>query len=390
MKYNFDRIIDRKNTNCFKWDYTKQMFDKEDVIPLWVADMDFAAPDAVVQKLIKRAEHGIFGYSFEPEEYYKVFIEWLEKRHNWKIKKEWIINATGIVPAINFAIQCFTEPGDNILVQTPVYFPFFESIKKNERKVVNSQLRLTGTRYEIDFEDLEEKLKSDVKIMLFCSPHNPVGRVWSQEELQKVGDLCLQNNVLLISDEIHADLILNNNKHIPISSLSAEIQDITISMYAPSKTFNVAGLFTSSIIIPNPEIRKEYKKFMEKLGLHLLNNFGIDAFIAAYKDGEEWLEQLLDYLWKNYEFVQKYLKTNIPQIKAIELEGTYLMWLDCRELKLKQKELIELFVNKAGLGLNNGTVFGAGGYGFMRLNIGCSIKLLEKALEQLKEAIESI
>ena len=390
MKYNFDRIIDRKNTNCFKWDYTKQMFDKEDVIPLWVADMDFAAPDAVVQKLIKRAEHGIFGYSFEPEEYYKVFIEWLEKRHNWKIKKEWIINATGIVPAINFAIQCFTEPGDNILVQTPVYFPFFESIKKNERKVVNSQLRLTGTRYEIDFEDLEEKLKSDVKIMLFCSPHNPVGRVWSQEELQKVGELCLQNNVLLISDEIHADLILNNNKHIPISSLSAEIQDITISMYAPSKTFNVAGLFTSSIIIPNPEIRKEYKKFMEKLGLHLLNNFGIDAFIAAYKDGEEWLEQLLDYLWKNYEFVQKYLKTNIPQIKAIELEGTYLMWLDCRELKLKQKELIELFVNKAGLGLNNGTVFGAGGYGFMRLNIGCSIKLLEKALEQLKEAIESI
>ena len=390
MKYNFDRIIDRKNTNCFKWDYTKQMFDKEDVIPLWVADMDFAAPDAVVQKLIKRAEHGIFGYSFEPEEYYKVFIEWLEKRHNWKIKKEWIINATGIVPAINFAIQCFTEPGDNILVQTPVYFPFFESIKKNERKVVNSQLRLTGTRYEIDFEDLEEKLKSDVKIMLFCSPHNPVGRVWSQEELQKVGELCLQNNVLLISDEIHADLILNNNKHIPISSLSAEIQDITISMYAPSKTFNVAGLFTSSIIIPNPEIRKEYKKFMEKLGLHLLNNFGIDAFIAAYKDGEEWLKQLLDYLWKNYEFVQKYLKTNIPQIKAIELEGTYLMWLDCRELKLKQKELIELFVNKAGLGLNNGTVFGAGGYGFMRLNIGCSIKLLEKALEQLKEAIESI
>ena len=390
MKYNFDRIIDRKNTNCFKWDYTKQIFDKEDVIPLWVADMDFAAPDAVVQKLIKRAEHGIFGYSFEPEEYYKVFIEWLEKRHNWKIKKEWIVNTTGIVPAINFAIQCFTEPGDNIIVQTPVYFPFFESIKKNERKVVNSQLRLTGTRYEIDFEDLEEKLKSDVKIMLFCSPHNPVGRVWSQEELQKVGELCLQNNVLLISDEIHADLILNNNKHIPISSLSAEIQDITISMYAPSKTFNVAGLFTSSIIIPNPEIRKEYKKFMEKLGLHLLNNFGIDAFIAAYKDGEEWLEQLLDYLWKNYEFVQKYLKTNIPQIKAIELEGTYLMWLDCRELKLKQKELIELFVNKAGLGLNNGTVFGAGGYGFMRLNIGCSIKLLEKALEQLKEAIESI
>jgi len=385
MKYDFDKIVERKNTNCFKWDYNKQMFDKEDVIPLWVADMDFAAPDAVVQKLIKRAEHGVYGYSFEPEEYYEVFINWLDRRHNWKIKKEWIINATGIVPAINFAIQCFTEPGDNILVQTPVYFPFFESIKKNERKVVNSQLRLIGSKYEIDFEDLEKKLKNDVKIMLLCSPHNPVSRVWSQEELQKIGSLCLQNNVLLISDEIHADLILNNNKHIPISSLSAEIQDITISMYAPSKTFNVAGLSTCSIIIPNEDIRKNYQEFMDKLGLHLINNFGIDAFIAAYKDGEEWLEQLLDYLWKNYKFVQKYLENNIPQIKAIELEGTYLMWLDCRELKLRQKELIGLFVNKAGLGLNDGAVFGSGGYGFMRLNIGCSRKLLKKALDQLKE-----
>ena len=385
MKYDFDKIIDRKNTNCYKWDYTKQMFGKEDVIPLWVADMDFAAPVAVVQKLIKRAEHGVFGYSFEPEEYYNVFIEWLKNRHNWKIEKEWIINATGIVPAINFAIQCFTEPGDNILVQTPVYFPFFESIKKNGRKVVNSQLKLTGTKYEIDFEDLEKKLKNDVKIMLFCSPHNPVGRVWSQKELQKIGDLCKQNNVLLISDEIHADLALNKNKHVPISSISAEIQDITISMYAPSKTFNVAGLSACSIIIPNEDLRKNYQKFMDKLGLHLINNFGIDAFTASYQDGEEWLEQLLDYLWKNYKFVQKYLENNIPQIKAIELEGTYLMWLDCRELRLKQKELIDLFVNKAGLGLNDGTVFGAGGYGFMRLNIGCSRKLLEKALEQLKE-----
>jgi cysteine-S-conjugate beta-lyase len=388
MKYDFDKIIDRKNTNCFKWDYTKQMFGREDVIPLWVADMDFAAPNAVVQELIKRAEHGVFGYSFEPKEYYKVFIKWLERRHNWKVEKKWIINATGIVPAINFAIQCFTEPGDNILVQTPVYFPFFESIKKNGRKVVNSQLRLTGNKYEIDFNDLETKLQNDVKIMLFCSPHNPVGRVWKQKELQKVGDLCSKNNVLLISDEIHADLALNNNKHIPISSISSDIQDITISMYAPSKTFNVAGLSTCSIIIPNPNIRKKYQEFMEKLGLHLLNNFGIDAFIAAYKDGEEWLEQLLDYLWENFLFVRSYLETNMPQIKAIELEGTYLMWLDCRELKLKQKELIDLFVNKAGLGLNDGTVFGAGGYGFMRLNIGCSRKLLEKALEQLRETFK--
>jgi len=388
MKYDFEKIIDRNNTNCFKWDFTAQKFGSKDLIPLWVADMDFMAPDAVIKKLIKRARHGVFGYSFEPDEFYEVFTEWLAKRFDWKIKKEWIINATGIVPAINFAIQCFTEPDDKILVQTPVYFPFFESIKKNKRKVVNSPLILKNSKYEINFKDLKAKLQNNVKIMLLCSPHNPVGRVWTIEELQLIGELCLKNNVLLISDEIHADLILNDNKHIPISSLSSDFQDITISMYAPSKTFNVAGLTTSSIIIPNQQIRNKYQLYLDKLGLHLINTFGIDAFIAAYKEGEEWLDQLLVYLWKNYIFVRDFINNKIPLIKVTEPEGTYLLWLDCREMKLPQKELVDFFVNKARLGLNDGTVFGAGGEGFMRLNIGCSRILLKKALEQLLLAFQ--
>lgn len=387
MKYDFDKVIDRRNTNCYKWDFLKQKFGNENVLPLWVADMDFAAPAPVVDRLIERAEHGVYGYSFASDEYYQVFQNWLQKRLNWKISKKWIINTVGIVPAINFAIQIFTEPEDKILVQTPVYFPFFESIKRNNRKVVNSQLKLFNNRYEIDYSDLEKKLKKDIKLMLLCSPHNPVGRVWTKQELQKIANLCLENNVLLISDEIHADLVFKNYKHIPIASLNKEIRDNTISMYAPSKTFNVAGLATSSIVIPNKEIRQRFQNYLDKLGLHLINLFGIEAFTTAYAEGEEWLEQLLEYIQENYQFVRNFIQNNLPQIKAIEMEGTYLMWLDCCDLKLSQKELVDLFVNKAGLGLNDGTVFGSGGKGFMRLNIGCPRSILKEALEKLKVVI---
>lgn len=390
MKYDFDKIIERKNTNCYKWDFNKQIFGTEDVIPLWVADMDFAAPEPVIRKLTERAKHGVYGYSFEPDEFYQAFMNWLERRLDWKIKKGWIINAVGIVPAINFVIQCFTKPGDRILVQTPVYFPFFESIKDNEREVVNSQLKLVGNRYEMDFNDLEAKLENGVKMMLLCSPHNPVGRVWTKTELQKVAELCVNNNVLLISDEIHADLIFKNFNHTPTGSLNEQIRNNMIAMYAPSKTFNVTGLSTASIVIPNLELREKFQDYLKKLGLHLLNLFGIEAYITAYQEGEDWLEQLLEYLEANYRFVRNYLSQNIPKLKAIEMEGTYLMWLDCRELNLSQKDLINLFVNKAGVGLNDGTVFGAGGEGFMRLNIGYSRLILEKALGQMKKAIDDL
>nr|HPR16943.1 PatB family C-S lyase [Candidatus Cloacimonadota bacterium] len=274
--------------------------------------------------------------------------------------------------------------------QTPVYFPFFVSIQNNGRELVNSQLKLIGNRYEIDFDDLAKQLRNNVKMMIFCSPHNPVGRVWSREELQQVAELCLENQVLLISDEIHSDLILNGYKHIPTASLSAVVAQNTISMFAPSKTFNVAGLATSAIVIPDPEKRKKFQDFMENLGLHMINLFGISAFTAAYREGEEWLEQMLIYLEGNYHFVRDYLQKNIPQIKTFELEGTYLMWLDCRALHLEPKELTDFFIEKAGLALNDGSSFGAGGEGFMRLNIGCPRSILQKALEQLKAAIEEI
>jgi cysteine-S-conjugate beta-lyase len=390
MKYDFDKIIDRKNSNCFKWDFTRQKFGKENVIPLWVADMDFLSPKPVIDKLIERAEHGVYGYTFEPDAYYQAFKTWLEKRLNWKIKKDWIVNAVGIVPAINFAIQTFSKPGDGILVQAPVYFPFFQSIENNQRTVINSPLKLVGAKYEIDFEDLESKLKKDVKIMLFCSPHNPVGRVWTKEELQRVGQLCLKNNVLLISDEIHADLVFKEFTHTPLGTMNEEIRNNLIAMYAPSKTFNVAGLSTSSIVIPNNELREKFKKYLDNLGLHLLNLFGVEAFITAYEEGEDWLEQVLEYISTNYQFVRSYLTNNIPAIKAINMEGTYLMWLDCRGLNLVQKEIVDLFVKKAGVALNDGTVFGEGGEGFMRMNIACSRLILEKALNQMKDAIDNL
>jgi cystathionine beta-lyase len=339
---------------------------------------------------VARAKHGIYGYSFEPEEYYQVFINWLEKRFNWQIEKEWIINTTGIVPAINFAIQTFTKPHDKILVQTPVYFPFFESIKKNDRIVVNSQLKLSDNRYEIDFADLEAKLKDNVKMMLLCSPHNPVGRVWKKAELEKVAGLCLENNVLLISDEIHSDLIFKKYHHFPTAKLDKEIAGNVIAMYAPSKTFNVAGLSTSAIVIPNKELREKFLNFRERLGLHLINLFGIEAFISAYKFGEEWLEQQLAYIEANYNFVQSFLKQEIPQISAVEMEGTYLMWLNCRKFNLPQPELVDLFLNKAKIGLNDGSIFGAGGEGFMRLNIGCPRSVLKNAMEKLAFTINSV
>ena len=387
MKYDFDNTIDRKNTKCYQWDYNQEIFGKEDVISLWVADMDFEVPFSVQKALSERIKHPVLGYTGEPKSYFLSFINWLDKQFNWKIEKDWMITTPGIVPSINFAIQTYTEPKDKILIQEPVYYPFSESIKNNDRILVNSTLQLIGDRYEMDFNDLKKKLADNVKMMILCSPHNPVGRVWKRNELERVGKLCLQNNVLLISDEIHSDLVLNGNKHIPISTLSPEINNITISMFAPSKTFNLAGLSTSTIVIPNKKLRIQYKQYLKKLGLHLGNIFGIEAYEAAYTEGEEWLKQLLKYIESNYKFVVNYLIENIPQIVPVELEGTYLMWLDCRKLGLPQNKLVELFVHKAGLGLNDGSKFGNGGVGFMRLNIACSRSLLEEALDRLKKAV---
>jgi cysteine-S-conjugate beta-lyase len=386
----FDKIVDRKNTKCYKWDYNKEIFGEEDLLSMWVADMDFKAPEEVLEILQKRIDHGIFGYTGNTESFYTSIIKWMIDRFNWNIKKSWIVTTPGIVPAINFAIQTYTKKKDKILVQTPVYYPFFTSIENNDRKLVTNELNLVDDYYEMDFIDLENKLIDNVKIMILCSPHNPVGRVWKIDELKKVSELCLKYNVLLISDEIHSDLIFRGNKHIPIPRISKEISNNSLTMFAPSKTFNVAGLSLSYVIIPNKKHRVKFKKTLQNLGLHGGNVFGIEALEASYTYGHKWLDELLFYIEDNYTFVKQYLQNNIPEIKAIKMEGTYLLWLDCRELELSQKELASFFINKAGLALYDGSKFGNGGNGFMRLNIGCSRKLIEKALFQLEEAVSNI
>jgi cystathionine beta-lyase len=387
---NFDQIIDRKNTKCYKWDYNKEIFGKEELLSMWVADMDFQAPQEVLVILQKRVDHGIFGYTGLTGSFYASIINWMKKRFNWKIDQEWIVTTPGIVPAINFAIQTYTKKGDKILVQTPVYYPFFTSTENNERTLVVSQLKLSDSYYKMDFTDLERKLADDVKMMILCSPHNPVGRVWKFNELQKVSKLCFKYNVLLISDEIHSDLIIGENKHIPIPTISKDIANNSLTMFAPSKTFNVAGLSLSYVIIPNKKIRVKFQKTILNLGLHGGNVFGIEALEASYRYGQKWLDELLNYIEDNYTFVQQYLQNNIPRIKTIKMEGTYLLWLDCSELRLSQKELVSLFINKAKLALNDGSKFGKGGNGFMRMNLGCSRRLIEQALDRLAIAIRSI
>lgn len=307
---------------------------------------------------------------------------------NWEIKKDWILATPGIVPAINFAIQAFTEKQDKILIQTPVYYPFFTSIKNNDRTLVINELKLKSDVYTINFEDLEKKLADDVKMMILCSPHNPVSRVWRREELEEVSRLCLKYNVLLVSDEIHSDLVFKGIQHFPIPKILDDIAANSITMFAPSKSFNVAGLSLSYVIIPNKNIRIKFQKILRNLGLHGGNLFGIEALEAAYTYGRNWLEELMIYVEDNYSFVKQYIQNNIPQIKVIRMEGTYLLWLDCRELDLSQKELVSFFINKAGLALNDGTKFGKGGDGFMRMNIGCSRKLIEQALKQLQKSLQ--
>ncbi len=387
--YNFDKIIDRKNTKCYKWDYNKEIFGKEDLLSMWVADMDFQAPQEVLKILNERVNHGVFGYTGLVDSFYLSIIDWMDKRFNWKINKNWIVVTPGIVPAINFAIQTYTEKDDNILVQTPVYYPFFTSIENNDRKLVISELKLIDDHYEMDFEDLEKKLADDVKMMILCSPHNPVSKVWKLAELQKVSELCLKYNVLLISDEIHSDIIFGENKHIPIPTISKEIANNSLTMFAPSKTFNVAGLSLSYVIIPNKDIRIKFQKTLLNLGLHGGNVFGIEALEASYRYGQKWLEELLKYLENNFNFVYDFLQKRIPQIKPIKMDGTYLLWLDCKEMKLSQEELVSFFINKAGLAFNDGSKFGKGGEGFMRMNLGCSRKLIEQALIQLESASNS-
>lgn len=386
MKYNFDKII--KPVQSEKWCGRKKIFGREDIVPMWIADMDFESPKPVVDAIVKRAEHSIFGYTFRPSSYSESIINWFSKRYNWQINKDWLNYSPGVVPALSFIALSFSHPGDKIIVQSPAYRRFFEVITPNGRQVLNNRLLLKNGKYIIDFDDFEKKASdSRAKLFFLCNPHNPVGRVWTREEIIKLGRICIKNNIIIVSDEIHSDLIYKGYKHVVFASISEEFAQNSIILNSPSKTFNLAGLQTSIVIIPNKKYYKIYDNKISSLKVGRSNVFGLVALEAAYNFGENWLEQLLEYLEGNLKYLTNFFKERVPKIKVIKPEGTYLVWLDCRQLALNDLELREFMIEKAKVGLLEGYKFGQGGEGFQRINIGCPRSTLKKSLERIEKAV---
>ncbi|MFT4224662.1 MalY/PatB family protein [Dysgonomonas sp.] len=388
-KYNFDKIIDREGTNALKTDALLSRYGSADLIPLWVADMDFLSPPAVSEAIIERAKHGIFGYTCPSQSYYDSIINWVGSRHNWKIEQEWLTFIPGIVKGIAFVIDCFTAKQDKVIIQPPVYHPFRIIPTLHHRPIVDNQLILEAGQYKMDLAGLKKIIDWDCKLLILCNPHNPGGRVWTKQELIDIAEICYDNNILVISDEIHSDLAFTPNKHVPFASVSEKAAQNSITFMAPSKTFNIAGIVSSYSIIPNKELRDKFNKYLESSELEEGHIFAYLAAQAAYEGGGEWLSEAKNYIWNNITFVDEYLKANIPQIKAMIPEASFLVWLDCRELGLPQKELVSLFVDDAKLALNDGVMFGAGGAGYMRMNVGTPRANIEKALDNLKKAIET-
>jgi len=385
--WNFDEPAKREGTNCIKYDLREETFGVKDVIPMWVADMDFNTPDFIVDSLQNRLNHEIYGYSLRPSEYYLSIVDWLKVRHNWSIEKEWISYCPGIVPALNFCTLAYTRPGDNIIVQPPVYFPFFSAVESHGRKLVYNRLSESDGKWTMDYNSLISSIDGNTKMIIISNPHNPIGRVWTPDELNILADICLKNNILILSDEIHCDLILPGFTHTPIASLSEKIAEITVTCIAPSKTFNLAGLSTSSVIISNPVLRKSFNRIVENLHVGNGNIFGTTASIAAYSHGHKWLDALLDYIDHNIEFVEDYCRKMIPEIVPVAPEATYMIWLDCRKFGMTGKELQNFFVTRAGVGMNEGSTFGPGGEGFMRMNVAATYQTVKKAMEQIEKAV---
>ena len=386
MKYNFDKGIDRRGTSCVKWDMNGIIFGREDVLPMWVADMDFEVPPCVTEAILKRASHPAYGYTFYTDSLYEAVIEWEEKRHEWKIEKEWIGFVSGIVPGINFMIDCFTEKGDGVVIQTPVYPPFIESVKNHDRELRVSPFIRNGDKYEIDFDDLEKRLKG-AKLFIISSPHNPMGRCYSRSELEKIGELCVKHNVLLISDEIHQDIIYSEGSHTCTASISDRIAENTVTFVAPSKTFNIPGLHNSAVIIKNEDIRNKFFRYIRSKLHNSLNIFAMDAGEAAYRHGSEWLDELLVYLEANRDFALNCIREQMPAVTAIKPQSTYMMWLDFTKLGITHEKLEDLIINKAKVGLFNGKLFGEEGKGHMRINFACPRSTLEEGLERIKNAL---
>lgn len=388
-KYNFDHVIERRGTACQKWDNLGKVFGDPDILALWKADMDFKTPPEVIERLKKRLDHGIFGYPNRPDDFYDAIISWMSRRHGWDIKKEWICHSPGVTPSLVFSMLAMTRPGDRVVIQSPIYAPFYHIIEENGRRITDNPLVLDNGRFFMNLDDLKAKLNSRVKMLFLCNPHNPSGRVWQKRELEEIAEICLKNNITIVSDDVHSDIVYEGNKHIPIASISRDIEERTITSFSPSKTFNLAGFRSAVVVIPNKDLRDRYNDLISGMHLAGVTVFGAEAIAAAYSTGEEWLEELIEYLSGNLRFVEEFLRENIPAIKLIKPEGTYVPLIDFRELGLSSEELQKFLVHKAGVGMNNGAEFGKVTEGFARMTIAAPRSTITEGLNRIKTAIEN-
>lgn len=381
MKYDFNEIIPRKGSHSYKWDYNE----KENILPMWVADMDFRAAPPVIEALAKRVQHGVFGYTKVPPQYFDAIINWFQRRHQLHIEKEWLLVSAGVVPAISAIIKTLTEPGDQVIIQTPVYNRFFSCIRNDKCEVVQNNLVYRDGKYSIDFEALEKQAANPLaKVFLLCNPHNPVGRVWSKEELIRMGDICFKHGVTVISDEIHCDLIHAGHKHISFASINQTFLENSVTCISPSKSFNLAGLQVANIVTAKAELRNKIDTALKVSELYELNPFAVEGLIAAYNEGEEWLEALNKYLFENYNYLKNFFEKNLPKFKVLPLEGTYLVWIDITASELKSAEFAQRLLEKENLWITHGNMYGDDGEGFIRINIGCPRTLLVQGLEKIK------
>lgn len=382
MKYNFDEIVLRRGSNSYKWDSAKE----DDVLPMWVADMDFRTAPSIIDAMAKRVQHGVFGYTKVPQAYFDAVTDWFGTRHHFTIQKDWILFTSGVVPALSAVIKALTKPGDKVIVQTPVYNCFFSSIRNDECEMVANELIYKDGTYSIDFDDLERKTADPkAKLILLCSPHNPAGRVWTREELQRIGEICLRNQVIVVSDEIHCDLVYPGHTHIPFASLSDEFLQNSVTCTAPSKTFNLAGIQVANIIAADEDIRRRIDKALNVNEVCEINAFAVEALIAAYTGGEEWLEELKLYLHDNYTVLYNFFHEHLPHLPVLPLEATYLVWVNCSALKQTSEEITRTLLDKEKLWLNEGTMYGAAGEGFIRINIATQRENLIKGLHKIKK-----
>lgn len=398
MKYDFDQICNRKDTDCLKWDMLDSVFGEDDIIPLWVADMDFPVAEPVKQALKERVDHPFYGYTRPGAGIVDAVVKRMKDKFNWNIEPEWVVFTPGVVPALHIAIRSLTHPGDEVLLQQPVYYPFFPAVTGSGCQIVNNGLKLVDGKYEIDFEDLEARLvpgsglgsnPNRIKTMIFCNPHNPVGRVWSKDEIAKIGKIAIDNGLVVISDEIHCEILFDNHQHVPFATISKEFEQNCIICMSPSKTFNLAGLDVSSIIIPNKKIREDFINTQSGM-VPGPNLFGLTALEAAYRHGDEWLEQVMAYIKENLDFLIDYIENKIPGIEVIKPQGTYLIWLDCRKLGMDNQELKNFMLKEAKVGLNDGFIFGKEGSGFVRMNIACPRTILKESLKRIDKAVEKL